>query len=127
MGATSGARSTNTMSEVLTNMLRELSVAKTLPDSDLSFIVGLETSIITKLRAPIDAAAGQMPPGSMDPNMVPGQGGPGGGGLGPPPGPPPGPLGPPPGMMMGGGPPGLRQQPQGPSPDELQRLMAGSA
>lgn len=110
------------MSEVLQNILREVSIAKTLPDADLQFLVELETKILTKLRAPLEAAAGQMGAGpspsggsGMDPAMA--------GGMAPGMGAPP--MGPPPGPMDG--PPGLRAQPPMPSPDEMQRLMAGSA
>jgi hypothetical protein len=114
-----GGRSTNTMSEVLVNMLRELSVAKTLPDSDLQFLVDVETIILQKLRQPLDMVAGGMAPGAaptlppmgaeqgmMEPMMP----------MAPPvdvPVPPP----------PGEGPPGLRAQPPMPSPDELQRLL----
>lgn len=113
-----GGRTTNTMSEMLTNMLRDISVAKTLPDADLEFLVNLETNILMKLRQPLEAAAGQMggaaagmPPGEqpMMPPLMP---------MGPAvaeaPVPPP----------MGQEVPGLRNQPPGPSPDELARLMA---
>lgn len=136
-----GGRTTNTMSEMLVNMLRELSVAKTLPDADLEFLVGVETLLLSKLRQPLEAAAGQMP------MSVGGGMGAMGGGQGAMPGPPPGM---PPGMgdpAMGGGfpppmmasaapmdapvpppasqpgVPGLRAQPQI-SPDELARTLS---
>lgn len=126
-----GARSTNTMGEVLVDILRQLSVAKTLPDADLEFLVNIETAVIQKLRQPLDQAMGQLPEGAIDPNSLAG-----------PDGPPPGMGGPPPGMeqMMaqapvmdapmpppppGPGVPGLRTQPQIP-PDELSRIMANS-
>lgn len=110
-----GGRTTNTMSEMLTNMLRDISVAKTLPDANLEFLISMETQILQFLRQPYDAAAGQlgdaaagMPPG-QDPNLPPLM----------PMGPavPDAPIPPPPGV------PGLRQQPTGPSPDELARLL----
>lgn len=113
-----GGRTTNTMSEMLTNMLREISVAKTLPDADLEFLVNLETTILGKLRQPLEAAAGQMgavsaglPPGQqmeMPPLMPMG------------PGMVDAPVPPPAGQEV----PGLRAQPPGPSPDELARLMS---
>lgn len=105
------------MSEMLTNMLRDISVAKTLPDADLEFLVNLETNILMKLRQPLEAAAGQMgamaggmPPGEqpMIPPMMP---------MAPPID---APIPPPVGQEV----PGLRNQPPGPSPDELARLMA---
>lgn len=122
-----GGRTTNTMSEMLVNMLRDISVAKTLPDADLEFLVNVETSILAKLRAPLEAAAGQMPPGSVSPDTPPQSP------FAPPPGmgpmmpeapvmgsPIPPPMGQPP---VGAGVPGLRAQPPGPSPDELARIM----
>ena len=109
-------RSTNTMSEVLVTILRELSVAKTLPDSDLQFLVDVETLILQKLRAPLDAAAAAMGP-AAGPTLPPDQSQ-----MAPmmPMAPPmDAPVPPPPAE----GPPGLRQQPPMPSPDELQRLL----
>lgn len=112
-----GGRTTNTMSEMLTNMLRDISVAKTLPDADLEFLVNLETNILMKLRQPLEQAAGQMgaagammPPAEqpMIPPMMP---------MGPPVD---APIPPPAGQDV----PGLRTQPPGPSPDELARLMS---
>lgn len=97
-------RSTNTMSEVLVNMLRELTVAKTLPDADLQFVVDLETQIIQKLRAPVDAAAMASSP-QQAPTVPPAE------------------MAPPMMMPPEAGPPGLRAQPPMPSPDELQRLL----
>lgn len=133
-----GGRTTNTFPEILQNILRDLSVAKTLPDTDLQFAVDLETQIVSKLREPIDNAANSSPPG-MGPS------GPAPAPVPPPPMAPPGmpppPPGPPPGMgappdlgapvpagagappVPGGGPPGLRAQP--PSPDEMARLLGG--
>lgn len=133
-----GGRTTNTMSEMLVNMLREISVAKTLPDADLEFLVGVETLLLSKLRQPLEAAAGQMPM-----PVGGGMGAMGGGPGGMPPGPPPAGMGasapggfPPPMMGMppamdapvpppAGQPgvPGLRAQPQI-SPDELARTLS---
>lgn len=128
-----GARSTNTMSEMLTDMLRNISVSKTLPDADLEFLVNLETVILTKLRAPLEAASGQLP-GMAPPGGAP-AGAPAPGMEGMPAGPPPGmeqmmpmappmdtPIPPPPQDVPGG--PGSR--PVIP-PDGLARLLAGSA
>lgn len=56
------ARSQNTMVEFLQKMLADLSMAKTLPDADLSFLLQLETAVLQKLRSPIDAMMGQMQP-----------------------------------------------------------------
>lgn len=81
------SRSTNTMSEFLQRMLGDLAEAKTLPDADLQFLIQLETTILQKLRAPIDALMGQMQqgeqaagnpmagtPGMMTPEMLTGLG-----------------------------------------------------
>lgn len=111
-------RSTNTMTEVLTDILRQLAVAKTMPDADLEFLVELETMILGKLRSPLEAAAGQM--GPAGPSVPPGPAGPGMDAMMPMAPPADTPIPPP-----EGGPPGLRTQPPMPSPDELSRLMAG--
>jgi len=112
-------KSTNTQSEILQSILGDISVAKTLPDADLQFLVELETMILSKVREPMDQAAGQLgPQGPAAP------GGPPPGAMGPPPGMPPmGPMpgGPPPDTGGGAGVPGLRNP--GPSPDELSRLL----
>ena len=113
-----GGRTTNTMTEMLTNMLRDLSVAKTLPDADLEFLVELETQILMKLRQPLEQAMNQslptggspMPP-EQQPNLPPLM----------PMAPPAETPVPPPGQTV----PGLRQQPPMPSPDELARLLPG--
>lgn len=115
-----GGRTTNTMSEMLTNMLRDISVAKTLPDADLEFLVNLETNILMKLRQPFENAAGQL--GEAAGGMAPGQAPslpemPPFMGMGP--GVADAPVPPP----AGQGVPGLRAQPTGPSPDELSRLL----
>jgi hypothetical protein len=94
------------MDEVLVNILRELTVAKTMPDADLQFVVDLETQIIQHLRAPLDAAAAASSP-QQAPTLPPDVGMP--------------PMEAP--MPPEAGPPGLRQQPPMPSPDELQRLL----
>lgn len=108
-----GGRTTNTMAEVLTNMLRDLSVAKTLPDADLEFLVELETQILMKLRQPLEQAMNQsLPtPPEQQPNLPPLM----------PMAPPVDVPMPPPGQTV----PGLRQQPPMPSPDELSRLLPG--
>lgn len=54
------SRSTNTMAEFLQRILGDIAEAKTLPDADLEFLITLETTILQKLRAPIDALMGQM-------------------------------------------------------------------
>lgn len=130
-----GGRTTNTMSEMLVNMLREISVAKTLPDADLEFLVGVETLLLSKLRQPLEAAAGQMPMSVGGGMGAMGGGAPGGMPGGPPPGgasggfPPPM-MGMPPAMdapvpppASQPGVPGLRAQPQI-SPDELARTLS---
>lgn len=130
-----GGRTTNTMSEMLVNMIRDLSVAKTLPDADLEFLVGLETAILAKLRQPLEAAAGQVPmsvpgggaggamPGGGGPMPPPGMGAPGGGFPPPMMGMPPAMDAPVPPPASQPGVPGLRAQPQI-SPDELARTLS---
>lgn len=113
------SRSTNTMSEFLQRVLGDLAEAKTLPDADLQFLIQLETTILQKLRAPIDALMGQMQegqqnpmsgnPGMMTPEMLSGMGM---GNLG----------------QTGGRVTGTRQEPQIPqgiNVDELRRTMGG--
>lgn len=132
-----GGRTTNTMSEMLVNMLRELTVAKTLPDADLEFLVGVETLLLSKLRQPLEAAAGQMPMsvggmgamggapgmGAPPPGPPPGMGAPGGGFPPPMMGMPPAMDAPVPPPAAQSGVPGLRAQPQI-SPDELARTLS---
>lgn len=116
-------RSTNTQQEALKGMLGQIADIKTFPDADIEWLLGLETQILTKLRAPVQDAlqsagalsdvAGQMgqsPMGQMGGQM--------GGGPAPSP------------MAMAGAPgaapqgvPGLRQSPGMPNPDELRRLL----
>lgn len=103
------SRSTNTMAEFLQRMLSDISQAKTLPDADLEFLIGLETGILQKLRAPVDAMAGQM-------NGV----SPADQGLGQMPGPLPVGAG---GAPPTGGVPGIRSEPAAPNPDELRRMI----
>lgn len=67
------SRSTNTMAEFLQRMLGDLAEAKTLPDADLQFLIQMETTILQKLRAPIDALMGQTGGGGNP--MSQGQGG----------------------------------------------------
>jgi hypothetical protein len=112
-----GGRTTNTMSEMLTNMLRDVSIAKTLPDADLEFLTNLEMTLLAKVREPTDQAAGQIP-------MGPDQGGAGAppatvpGGAPLPPGAPPMPPG---GQSMPGLPGGGMPQID---PATLQQIMA---
>lgn len=117
------SRSTNTMSEFLQRMLGDLAEAKTLPDADLQFLIGMETTILQKLRAPIDALMGQMnngegqaagalmgTGGGMDPTMLPQPQMAGGGG----------------GMPGGGRVTGTRMEAPMPNVDELRRMMGGA-
>lgn len=113
------SRETNTMAEGLQRCLNEISKMKTMPDSDLDFLVQLESMIVEYLRAPSDS---EMPPpappgpagGAMDP-MAAAMAGPGA-----PPMMPPGPPGLPPGVTPGGAPmvPSI-------NPDELRRVLGG--
>lgn len=122
------SRSTNTMAEFLQRMLGDLAEAKTLPDADLQFLISLETSILQKLRAPIDALMGQME-GGQNPMSAPPGGGAGGsnplagmaGGLDPSMLPQPG------GQMAGAGRvTGTRMEAPMPNTDELRRMMGGA-
>lgn len=126
------SRSTNTMSEFLQRMLGDLAEAKTLPDADLQFLIQLETTILQKLRAPIDALMGQMNNGQGGQQIpqTPGGGGmpggtPGGaaglagmqGGLDPQMLPQPAPAG----RVTG-----TRMEAPMPNVDELRRMMGGA-
>lgn len=98
------SRETNTMSEGLRKMLSEITNLKTMPDSDLPFLINLETQILDYLRTPTAATQGGQPlpggpmgggPMGMMPQAPPGT--PAGGGIG-----------------MGAG---------MPNPDELRRVL----
>lgn len=107
-------------------MIADIAEAKTLPDADLEFLVGVETVILQKLREPVDAMSGaseelgglagsqaqSLPPPSMG-------GGMGGGGMGG--AAPPGGISTPPGAP--GSVPGVTTMPSLPNPDELRRMM----
>ena len=71
-------RSQNTMSEGLQALMQDITALKATPDADVAFLIGLETTILGKLRERFDTAAGQMPapPGNA---MELGGGGPMGG------------------------------------------------
>lgn len=55
-----GTRGTNTQQEALKRLLADISEIKTFPDADLEFLIGLETSILKKIKEPIDAMMGQL-------------------------------------------------------------------
>lgn len=101
-------RSTNTMAEVLQRIMGEIAKAKALPDSDIEFLVELETAIIEYLRAPESPEAQQAGPPPPPPMMG------GSMGMGPPDA-----MGLPPGVPAGGG--GMPQIP----PEELARMLPG--
>lgn len=107
-------RSTNTMAEFLQRMLSDLATAKTLPDADLEFLIGLETTILQKLREPIDAIMGQrgasggQVPAMPQPDQQMGMGMLGGSGMTPP---------------SQERVTGTRMMPPTISPDEFQRMM----
>jgi hypothetical protein len=116
-------RGQNTMAEGLTAILSDLAGLKPLPDADLQFLTEMETMILGKLQAPVNAMAGANsggmpgPPGvDMSQGPVPGMG-PGS----TPPMPPPGlPMGGP-----GGPPPGVAPRPNmAGAPDELRRMLS---
>lgn len=105
-------RTTDTMQEVLGKILRQISDAKAMPDSDLEFLVSLETMILQELRSPADQGAAQAQmtgaaPGPMNGGapMPGGPMGPGGG------------MGLPPGMAPGGPAPMMG------NPDEMARML----
>jgi hypothetical protein len=91
------------MSEALQNTLKDISEMKVLPDADLQFLIELETTILQKLRAPIDSIMGngqQAQPQQQGQQM--------------------------PGMSPGGGAErvtGTRMMPPTISPDEFSRMM----
>lgn len=117
------SRSTNTMAEFLQRIMGDIAEAKTLPDADLEFLIGLETTILQKLRAPVDALMGQMEGGGAGQSQT---------AL------PQSPMMPP---MPGGGPPmqmpmpqmptpervtGTRMEPNMPPIDEIRRTLGGA-
>jgi hypothetical protein len=133
-----GGKTTNTSAEILKSILGDLAMAKAMPDANLEFLTGLETSILAELRRPMEMSAGGTPgspvpppmPGAPEGPMPPA---PPAGGMGSPPGAPPGmppDMG---GMGLPPIPPSPQNVPGGPGsnpvipPDELSRLLAGSA
>lgn len=59
-------RSQNTMVEGLQALMQDITSLKATPDADVAFLIGLETTILGKLRERFDTAAGQVapPPGN---------------------------------------------------------------
>lgn len=114
-------RGTNTMVEGLQKLAQDITALKMTPDADVSFLIGLETQILQKLREPFEAAAGQMgpPPGNAvdmglsaanaETALMPAGGGVAAG--------MPGPGGPMPASVPGGA---MRQ-----SPDMMRRALGG--
>lgn len=102
-----GSRLTNTMQEGLMKLLSEIADLKTLPDADLQFLIGLETTVLAKVREPIERMnQAMMQSAGQQPGMAPG--GPG---------------------AMPGSPavPGIRQEPAMPNPDEMRRMLQSGA
>ena len=116
-----GTRGTNTMAEAFQRILADISQIKAMPDADLEFLIGIETQLLQKLRAPVEKMVGQLdagngagaPPDPMGDPMA-------GGAI---------PMDPSMGQpsMAGAGVPGMRQSPGPPNPDELRRMLGGSA
>lgn len=105
------------MQEGLQKILADIQQLKLLPDVDLPWVIDLETKVISYLRNPVDQMSqqGQLPQdgaptaGGMPPGMQQGP-----------------PQGPPGGGAFQGMPPvgrGVMQDPSGPNPDELRRLL----
>lgn len=116
-------RTTNTMVEGLQGLMQEITSLKSAPDADISWLIGLETTILAKLREPYDNAGGQLapPPGNaMEMGPPSDLGGIGVGGL------PPMPMG---GGVAAGlpGPGGPMPPAPGPrfSPDVMRRALRG--
>lgn len=61
------------MSEMLSDVLGNVAIMKTLPDADLEWLVELETMILAKLRQPLDEQSSGFgaPPGGGAPPVAP--------------------------------------------------------
>ncbi len=57
-----GTRGTNTQAEGLQKLMMDITALKSTPDADVAFLIGLETTILQKLREGFANAATQMPP-----------------------------------------------------------------
>lgn len=57
-----GTRGMNTMSEGLQKLMQDITALKATPDADVAFLIGLETTILGKLREGFAEAANQLPP-----------------------------------------------------------------
>lgn len=98
------------MVEGLQALLHDITDLKATPDADLEFLINLETTILQKMREPVQQMMGQElggPMGGPTPPMMP----PGGAS----------PMGP------GAGVPGVMSGRGMPNPDELRRLIGNGA
>lgn len=102
-------RSTNTMVEGLQKLFKDVGQLKLTSDADMPFIIQLETTIMDKLKQPVQQMTqqGDLPPDPQGGDPMGGQGMPM----------------PPQGMPMQAG--GLMQGGAPPNPDELRRILGG--